>query len=156
MRVRQSNTMEYKITERKKEIKVKIFNIKLISKERKGTEAYIQLIERVFKNWPRIDVGSHRAIEFMRTTKDKDILLYYGQIIKYTILDDENWYNRKTNQLQSYEIDDDMYPNSVECKFFSSLKFTVFVILIKMNSQINKWNIFYVLPFKQLLMNLKN
>ncbi|UBD73565.1 DUF4747 family protein [Parabacteroides goldsteinii] len=110
--------MEYKITERKKEIKVKIFNIKLISKERKGTEAYIQLIERVFKNWPRIDVGSHRAIEFMRTIKDKDILLYYGQIIKYTILDDENWYNRKTNQLQSYEIDDDMYPNSVECKFF--------------------------------------
>lgn len=76
--------MEYKITERKKEIKVKIFNIKLISKERKGTEAYIQLIERVFKNWPRIDVGSHRAIEFMRTIKDKDILLYYGQIIKLT------------------------------------------------------------------------
>ena len=44
----------------------------------------------------------------------------------------------------------------LSANFFSSLKFTVFVILIKMNSQINKWNIFYVLPFKQLLMNLKN
>lgn len=104
--------------EKRKGVKVKVFNIKLISEKRKGTEAYVQLIEQVFQNCPLVDVGRDRAMEFMRTSKEKDILLYFGQIIKYTILDKNNWYNRRTNQLQAYEIDNDMFPNSVECKFF--------------------------------------
>ena len=110
--------MKKETSEKKSEIKLKVFNVKLISKTRLGTDAYVELIEGLIKECPRVDVGSHRAIEFMRIGKDSDLNLYTGELIKYTILDEENWYNRKTNELQSYEIKDDIFPNSVKCNFF--------------------------------------
>lgn len=101
-----------------KTIKLKVFNIKLISENRKGTSAYVELFESIQKKDPRVMISKDKAIEFRRFYINDDKTIFFGRLIKYQVLDTENWYNRKKDLLQTYEVEEGLFPNSTECEFY--------------------------------------
>lgn len=111
-----------------KKVKTKTYkffglNIKLQSNEREGEEAYIDLITEAYKKSEPIRVGGERAIMF-KSMFEKELIfkrkkhsVLYGKLVRFTLLESENWYFLNEKELGPYEVPKDRFPNGFECDY---------------------------------------
>lgn len=99
-------------------------NVKLLSDERSGDSAYFSLIEDLYKKDVAAKIASEKAMtlrnQFRTTIKWKgnsyDVL--YGKITRFTLLEGDNWYNKKTHEFEKVETPLDKYPNGFETDYY--------------------------------------
>lgn len=113
-----------KIKKDKKEKPVRfsyeILNIKLISNNRSGEDAYIDIIEEIFKKniIEKIGFGKKAFIRRLFQFQHEGKKYYWGKILRFTDLEDRNnWINTETKEQVSVEIDPNTFPDPRESEF---------------------------------------
>lgn len=100
------------------------FNIKIQSTTNKNSAEYLRLINSVFDKALIIDIGGEKAMLFKTSNKTEISIgtekyqCVYGQLVRYTILDDENWYDEKTKTFVSFPTPDSIHPNGYETEYY--------------------------------------
>jgi hypothetical protein len=99
------------------------FNIKILSKERKGTEMYEKLIKDLFSKDIVSIVGGEKAIT-LRTqfsikvpSKSGEASVFYGKMTRYTTLDGKNWYDQVKKEYVNYEVPLNIFPNGFDTDY---------------------------------------
>ncbi len=96
-----------------------ILNIKLISSTRSGEEAYTQLIKAIFEN-TIIKPTSRGKSVVLRTLFPTEFFgnkFYYGKISRFTKLENSDWLNLDTKEIEQPEIDPNLFPNLQETEY---------------------------------------
>lgn len=104
--------------QRNKHLNIKVFNIKLISNNRKGEEAYIDIFNKLHARKTTVNTMSDKYAK-LRTQSwayEKNILT--GMLVYFTQLNDKGWYNDKTNKIEEHDTDDHLHPNGKECQYY--------------------------------------
>lgn len=98
-------------------------NIKLQSDERKGEDVYYSLLKSIFDQDLHEKIGAERAMTFKTQFtsnflfKERRHKVLHGQLVRYTILDEDHWYNTKTKEFEKYDTPDDIFPNGFETHY---------------------------------------
>lgn len=96
-----------------------IINIKLVSKHRKGTDAYRQIIEDIYNNSIKKPTsrGKMVIIRNMFPTELDGNKFYYGKISRFTNRETEDWINLSTKEIEHPDFDPNLFPNLQETEF---------------------------------------
>lgn len=100
-----------------KEISFKfcIFNIKILPKEE---GLYFDAFQNIFtKEWA-FNTRSDKYMEIHSLSALEDKSAIEGELIYYTILNGNDWYNRKTKRIENIEIDPNLNPNAKVGEFY--------------------------------------
>lgn len=110
--------------------KLKLFqfhgiNIKLLSNERKGEQAYFDLMRDLFDKDIIARVSSEKSMT-LRTQARRTIVwrgneyrILYGKITRFTMLEGEHWYNAKKKEIESIALPlQDIFPNGFETDYY--------------------------------------
>ncbi len=95
-----------------------IINIKLLSNEREGTEAYIDIFEEIFKKKINRKIASDKKAiirRLFKATNDVD-LIYYGLMSRFTIIEG-NWLDLSSGDPINFELPKNLFPNLQETEF---------------------------------------
>lgn len=104
--------------------KVQMINVKLMSRERSGDAAYIDIIQKINQNKISIPIRGDRHM-ILRTLyenvvevngKNWDVL--YGSVSTYTVIDGKDWINLESMEVQSVDLPKNTFPNLKESDFF--------------------------------------
>ena len=99
-------------------VHLKVFNIKLISEKRSGADAYIDILKKLHNDNISINTYGDKFTEIRTLRSNHGGRIFTGSIINYTVLDPENWYNKRENKKQSYFVDENLYPNAKDCVYY--------------------------------------
>ena len=104
--------------------KVQMINVKLMSRNRSGDAAYLDIIKKINQNKISIPIRGDRHM-ILRTMfknvvevngKNWDVL--YGNIATYTVIDGKDWINLESMEVQSVDLPKHLFPNLKESDFF--------------------------------------
>lgn len=121
-----------------------ILNIKLISNNRKGTEAYKRIFEDLYNNTviKSIGHGKKAFIRSMFPVKSDGKTFFWGKILKFTDLENRNdWINVITKEKENLEISPNIFPDPKETEFVFIPQAHRFAI--KMSSDFTILNAYY-------------
>jgi hypothetical protein len=102
-----------------KKSKYYVFNLKLLSNQRKGDQAYEDIISYLYQKKIIQDIQSDKQM-LLRTqfsAKDGDKKYLYGKIAKFTKLDGKDWINLENFQIENVEIPKNRFPNLKETDY---------------------------------------
>lgn len=113
-----------KRTKKDKQVSVSYFgyNITLRSDKRKGENAYLELIKLV-RDIGYVQISPDKAItvktyaETSTSENGTNYTIVYGRLIKFTLLEGDNWYNSKNRDVVKYTPPEGVYPNAFETDF---------------------------------------
>jgi len=102
-----------------KEIKYFLFNIKLLSNERKGADAYEALIKSLHSKKVMIPVKQDKVVvlrtQFFNVSSGAPY--YYGKIAKFTKIEGKEWINIENLEIEEVEIPKNRFPNLQETDY---------------------------------------
>lgn len=106
-------------TEKPLHFTYQILNIKLISNERSGDDAYRQIVQDIYQNTIIKPVGRGKKafLRLMFPSEFEGKKYFYGKIARFTDLDSNEWVNVKTRELATMDIDPDLFPNLQETDY---------------------------------------
>jgi hypothetical protein len=96
-----------------------ILNIKLLSNHRKGTEAYRQILESIFANTITKPTarGKRVVLRTMFPGEYNGAKFFYGKISRFTDIENNDWLNIKTKEVEHPELSEDLFPNLQETEY---------------------------------------
>lgn len=98
-----------------------VINIKLRSNTRSGESAYIELFQQIYRSRIYVKVHGDNAL-IMRTQYreplPEDATLIVGKITRFTYIDNSDWLNMDNGELESFELDKNLFPNTKETQYF--------------------------------------
>lgn len=116
------------------------FNVKLQSDKRHGSNAYLTLINDLYKIEEPIKLIGDRVITMRslgtgsKENQNSDETFLIGEVVSFTNLYEGHWYNKLTKELQNQELPENLFPNVKRTQFlFVPAAHRVF---IKTNSEI--------------------
>ncbi|HET6993783.1 MAG TPA: DUF4747 family protein [Chitinophagaceae bacterium] len=105
------------------------FNTTLQSEQRKGDQAYLELVQNISKQGVLVPIGAERVVmlrnqfkaEYLFNNKVHQIL--YGKIVRFTVIDPKHWYNTQKRDFENHELPAGIFPNGYETDyvFFPSI-----------------------------------
>jgi len=122
-----------------------VLNIKVAPKTESidSNEYYISIFKRIFDNDIACNTRGEKFMEFRSMNKTDDNKVVFGKLMYYTVLNPDDWYNRKSKTLQSVNIDSFLYPNAIEGDFYFIPEAHRFCFVLKSNgiaiSQVEKF-----------------
>lgn len=132
---------------------VQIVNIKLLSNNRHGDNAYREIITEIYKNKIRIPVrGGKSAILrtlFTDTYEGTDVI--YGKFSKFTVIDGDDWLNLENMEVENVEIPANKFPNLVESDYIFIPKAHRFAVILATGININAVAQFFQKSIPQIL-----
>lgn len=99
------------------------FNIKLISNERSGEDAYFDMIHKMFTADIRKPIGNDKAATMRNQVSksyafnDVEHRVLHGKLTRYTLLDGTQWYNEVTKEYEDPKLQKGIYPNGFETDY---------------------------------------
>lgn len=104
--------------------KVQIVNIKLLSNDRRGDNAYIDIINQIKQRKISIPVFGETQHMILRTQfsnvvriDNTDIEVIYGKISKYTVIDGDDWINLNNMEVETVDLPANSFPNLKETDY---------------------------------------
>ncbi|OHD09595.1 MAG: hypothetical protein A2Y41_04730 [Spirochaetes bacterium GWB1_36_13] len=97
-----------------------VLNIKLDSEFRKGPEAYIEIMNKLYKEKVLINIRNNKQVSIRRILDFKfdDYVYITGKIFKCTKLENNDWIDIQKLESIDMEIPENIYPNFEENDFF--------------------------------------
>lgn len=98
-------------------------NIKLLSKNRKGPDMYEDLFRQIFHNNTVANVGADKAMMFLsmnvleREMEGQSFKQIWGNMVKFTVLESDDWLDLRNKEVVKYEIPKDYFPGSVQAEY---------------------------------------
>ena len=97
--------------------KVQMINIKLLSNNRSGDNAYTDIISQIKDN--KISISVHGDTHMILRTQFSDIVkigdnnynILYGKIAKYTVINGNDWLNMNNMEVEAVELPEGRFPN---------------------------------------------
>ncbi len=138
------------------------FNVKLQSNERKGSMAYLELIQTLFAQDILGRVSSEKAMilrtQFIQEVNYQNTLqrVVYGKISRFTLLEGENWYNRKNKDFVKYKAPDGVFPNAYETDYIFIPEVHRFFIKKNPRIGVNTTKLFLENSLKQIVTTDEN
>ncbi len=109
--------------EKLKQYKYYGFNIKLSSNENKGDLAYFNIVKALYDKDIHAMVSSDKKIT-LRTQfrkklvyKENEYDILYGFIVRYAIVEGDNWYSEKKRDFEKVAIPKDVFPSPFETEY---------------------------------------
>lgn len=108
-----------------KNFSIQIVNIKLMSNNRQGDEAYKNIVSQI-KN-PKIHIpiygeNQHMILRTQFSTLarvgEENIEVIYGKISKYVIIDSDDWINLSSMEVENVDLPTNLFPNLKETNYF--------------------------------------
>lgn len=105
--------------------KVQIINIKLLSNDRSGIGAYVDIIKSIHRNKVSIPVigDTHMILRTMFENVvdvngvNRSVL--YGKISKYTVIDGKDWFNLNSMEVENIDLPANVFPNLKESDYYN-------------------------------------
>jgi hypothetical protein len=100
------------------------FNIKIQSTTNRNSTEYSRLISSIFDKAIIVEIGGEKAMLFKSSNKTEISIgaekheCIFGQLVRYTILDNENWYDEKTKTFVSFPTPESIHPNGYETEYY--------------------------------------
>ena len=103
--------------------KVQMINIKLLSNNRSGNNAYTDIISQIKDN--KISISVHGDTHMILRTQFSDIVkigdnnynILYGKIAKYTVINGNDWLNMNNMEVEAVELPEGRFPNLKEAEY---------------------------------------
>lgn len=132
-----------------------VLNIKLMSNSRKGAIAYSQLLNDIYVNTIHkpIKRGKRVLIRSMFPAECDGGKFYYGNISRFTDLENSNWLNLETKSLENPEIDKNLFPNLQETVYVFVPEAHRFIIIKSPDFTIRNAADFFSLAIKDVISN---
>lgn len=99
------------------------FNIKIQSNDRKGEGMYYSLIQSLYGEDVIGKISPEKAM-MLRTQFNQEVKiknsqerLLYGKLVKFTLLEGSEWFNRREKGVGPYDAPKDIYPNAFETDY---------------------------------------
>lgn len=95
-----------------------ILNVKLLSHLRKGSEAYIDIFDKIFSQKIHRKIASDKRGIIRKQTKitDGENIVLYGVMSRFTVIDGA-WFDLSTGDPMTYELPKGLFPNLQETEY---------------------------------------
>ena len=108
-----------------KNFSIQIINIKLMSNNRQGDEAYKEIVSQIKSQKIHIPVYGENQHMILRTqfstlvrVGEQNIEVLYGKISKYVIIDGDDWINLSNMEVENVDLPANLFPNLKETSYF--------------------------------------
>lgn len=108
-----------------KNFSIQIVNIKLMSNNRQGDEAYKNIVSQIKNQKIHIPIYGENQHMILRTqfstfarVGDENIEVIYGKISKYVIIDSDDWINLSSMEVENVDLPTNLFPNLKETNYF--------------------------------------
>jgi len=108
-------TPRIQVSDKETSFKFCIFNVKILPKEE---GLYSDVFQNIFKREWAFNTRSDKYMEIHSLSALEDKSVIEGELIYYTILNGNDWYNRKTKRIENIEIDTNLNPNAKVGEFY--------------------------------------
>ena len=141
---------------KEKKFAIQVLNIKLLSNDRSGSDAYADILTSIFndKIIKPVKGGKQAILRTQFKTEIKGKTVIYGKFSKFTKIEGEGWLNLNNMEVQSLEIPKHLFPNLVESDyiFIPDAHRLAIIKTDKMRCLIVDWDIKFVLD-KNIIYN---
>jgi Domain of unknown function (DUF4747) len=96
-----------------------VLNIKLVSELRKGTDAYRQILENIYTNSIKKSTTRGKMV-ILRTMYPSELdgkKFFYGKISRFTNIENQDWINLTTKEIEHPDFDPNLFPNLQETDY---------------------------------------
>jgi hypothetical protein len=96
-----------------------VLNIKLVSELRKGTDAYRQILENIYTNSIKKSTTRGKMV-ILRTMFPCELdgkKFFYGKISRFTNIENQDWINLTTKEIEHPDFDPNLFPNLQETDY---------------------------------------
>lgn len=104
---------------------IQIINVKLMSNNRRGDEAYKEIVSQIKNQKIHIPVYGENQHMILRTqfstlvrVGEQNIEVLYGKISKYVIIDGDDWINLSNMEVENVDLPANIFPNLKETSYF--------------------------------------
>ena len=108
-----------------KNFSIQIVNIKLMSNNRQGDEAYKNIVSQIKNLKIHIPIYGENQHMILRTqfstfarVGEENIEVIYGKISKYVIIDSDDWINLSSMEVENVDLPTNLFPNLKETNYF--------------------------------------
>lgn len=106
-----------------KHFNVSILNVKVSPKEKDEDFSimYSNLVKQIFKENLAYNTRGDKFMEIQSLNSfydENNNEVLFGNLIYYTVLDPNAWYNKRSKTIESIEINSDLFPNAKQTEFF--------------------------------------
>jgi len=108
-----------------KNFSIQIVNIKLMSNNRQGDEAYKNIVSQIKNQKIHIPIYGENQHMILRTqfstfarVGEENIEVIYGKISKYVIIDSDDWINLSSMEVENVDLPTNLFPNLKETNYF--------------------------------------
>lgn len=144
-------------TVKERRFSIQLVNIKLLSNQRNGDDAYKDIINQIHSNKISVPVkGGKNAI--LRTLfsdiysyKDQNFDVFYGKFSKFTVIDGKDWINLETMDVENVDIPANKFPNLAESDYIFIPSAHRFAIVKNANVNIGAVETFLKEAVKQVI-----
>ncbi len=108
-----------------KNFRIQILNLKLMSNNRQGDEAYKDIVTRIKNQKVHIAVYGENQHMILRTqfstlvsVGNQNVEVIYGKISKYVIIDGDDWINLSSMEVENVDLPANLFPSLKESDYF--------------------------------------
>jgi hypothetical protein len=97
-----------------------MFNIKISPRtsEENFTQLYVDLIRKLHSENIAINTRGEKYMELRTLSSYDNDKVIYGKLTFYTILNGNDWYNKRSKTIENVELENDLYPNAKEIEYY--------------------------------------
>lgn len=99
------------------------FNVKILTNAKKTEKLYLDAFANIYEQGITAVIAAEKGVS-LRTQfstkvpfKDKDHVVLYGKIVRYTLLEKGNWYSKQIRDYVEHEVPKDIFPNPFEADY---------------------------------------
>lgn len=108
-----------------KKFSIQIVNVKLMSNNRSGDEAYKDIFSKIKSQKIHIPVYGESQHMILRTqfstfvkVGEKNVEVLYGKISKYVVIDGDDWFNLSNMEVENVDLPTNLFPSLKETSYF--------------------------------------
>lgn len=96
-----------------------VLNIKLVSESRKGADAYRSILENIYSNSIKklTTRGKMVILRTMNSSEFNGKKFFYGKISRFTNIENQDWINLTTREIEHPDFDPNLFPNLQETDY---------------------------------------
>lgn len=108
---------------KKSNLKFYGFNIKLQTNNTKNDDTYFNLIRKIYQKDIAPNIGGEKAMLFKTQFveqylfKGKRHKVLHGNLVRYTILERDHWFNTKNKEIEKFDPPENLHPNGFETSY---------------------------------------
>ncbi|GAT62786.1 DUF4747 family protein [Paludibacter jiangxiensis] len=105
---------------KRRSFNISMFNIKISPRtnDENFTQRYVDLIKKLHSENIAIKTRGEKYMELRTLNSYDNDKVLFGKLTYYTILDGNDWYNKRSKTIENVEIEDDLYPNAKEIEYY--------------------------------------